>query len=110
MTLTQKQLRDLELIKTCPKTLRKQVLKKLPNRSVKAICECTHNVLKGNIPLSPYQKKSLKKYKNSLRKIGTKKGTLFSKKKLIIQQGGFLNILIPAALSVLTGLINGARY
>lgn len=110
MTLSKKQVRDLELIKTCPKALRKQILKTLPSRSVKAICECTLNVLKGNVPLSTYQKKSLSKYKTTLRKIGTKKGTLFHKKKLIVQQGGFLNILIPAALSVLTGLINGTRY
>lgn len=109
MTVTKKQLRDLELIKTCPKALRNELLKKLPSRSVKAICECTHNVLKGNVPLTSYQKKSLKKYKVPLRKIGTKKGTLFQKKKLIVQHGGFLNILIPAALSVLTGLINGVR-
>ena len=109
MTLTKKQLRDLQLIKTCPKALRKDLLKKLPSHSVKAICECTLNVLKGNVPLSTYQKKSLRKYKATLRKIGTKKGSLFHKKKLIIQSGGFLNILIPAALSVLTGLIHGVR-
>lgn len=110
MTLTKKQLHDLQLIKTCPKPLRKQFLKKLPSRSVKAICECTLNVLKGNVPLSPYQKRSLSKYKTTLRKIVTKKGSLFNKKKLIVQHGGFLNILIPAALTVLTGLINGVRH
>lgn len=109
MTLTKKQLRDLELIKTCPSALRKQLLKKLPPRSVKAICECSLNLLKGNIPVSSKQKKSLSKYKTTLRKIGTKMGSLFHKKKLIIQRGGFLNILIPAALSVLTGLIHGTR-
>lgn len=109
MTLTKKQLRDLEFIRTCPKALRKELLKKLPSRSVKAICECSLNVLKGNIPLSSKQKKSLNQYKSTLRKIGTKKGALFQKKKLIIQKGGFLNILIPAALSVLTGLIHGTR-
>lgn len=109
MTLSPKQVRDLKLIKTCPKALRKQLLKKLPSRSVKAICECSLNVLKGNVPLSTSQKRALSKYKTTLRKIGAKKGSLFHKKKLIVQQGGFLNFLIPAALSVLTGIINGAR-
>lgn len=109
MTLSKKQLRDLELIKTCPKQLRKQLLKKLPSRSVKAVCECTLNVLKGNVPLSAYQKRSLSKYKTTLRKIASKKGSLFNKKKLIVQKGGFLGILIPAALSVLTHLVNGIR-
>ena len=109
MTLSKAQLQDLKLIKNSPKALRKQLLKKLPRRAVKAICECTLNVLKGTVPLSSYQKKSLRKYKTTLRKIGSKKGSLFAKKKLIIQHGGFLNILIPAALSVLTGIINGIR-
>lgn len=109
MTVTKKQLRDLELIKTCPKALRKQLLKKLPPRSVKAICECSLNLLKGNIPISSKQKKSLSKYKTTLRKIGTKKGSLFQKKKLIIQHGGFLNILLPAAISLLSSLFHGAR-
>ena len=109
MTLTKQQLRNLELIKTCPKALRKHLLIKFPVRSVKAICECALNLLKGNIPVSPHQKRSLAKYKTSLRKIGTKKGNLYTKKKLIIQQGGFLNILIPSALSLLTSLIHGNR-
>lgn len=109
MTLTKQQVKDLELIKTCPKSLLKHLLNKLPLRSVTAICECTLNVLNGNIPLSSKQKRSLVKYKTALRKISTKKGSLFTKKKLIVQHGGFLNILIPAALTVLTSLINGNR-
>lgn len=109
MPLTEAQLQDLKLIKKCPKALRKQLLEKLPLRSVKAICECSLNVLKGNIPLTSQQKKSLSHYKSTIRKVGSKKGALFQKKRLIIQNGGFLNILIPAALSVLTGLIHGTR-
>lgn len=109
MTLSKKQVRDLQLIDTCPAPLRKHLLKKLPTRSVKAVCECSLNVLKGNIPLSSHQKKSLSKYKSTLRKIGNKKGSLLQKKKLIVQNGGFLNILIPAALTVLTSLIHGTR-
>ena len=109
MTLSKQQLKDLELLKTCPASLRKHLLKKIPNRCVKAICECTLNVLKGNVPLSKHQKKSLEKYKSTLRKIGSKKGSLFTKKKLIVQQGGFLNILIPAALTAISTLINRIR-
>lgn len=107
MTLKKQQLNELKLIHSCPKALRKHFLKKLPNRTVKTICECTLNLLKGNIPLSPAKKRTLAKYKTTLRKIGTQKGSLFTKKKLIVQHGGFLNILIPAALTVLTSLING---
>lgn len=109
MTLSKTHLSDLRLIEKCPKTLRKQLLKKLPIRAVKTICECCHNLLKGNIPLTPKQKKELVKHKTVLRKIAAKKGALYVKKKLIVQRGGFLNILIPAAIGTLSALINGAR-
>ena len=79
--LTKQQLKDLQLIQTCPKALRKNLLKKLPIRSVKAVCECTLNVLKGNVPLSIQQKRSLGKHKTTLRKIASKKGSLNTKKK-----------------------------
>ena len=107
MTLTRQQLKQIELIRVCPQKLRKNLLKKLPNTAHKAISECALNVLKGNIPLSTHQKKCLKKHKTILRKIGDKKTTLFKKKKLIIQQGGFLNILIPAVAALLPSIING---
>lgn len=109
MTLSKEQLRQLQLIKHCPEQLRKQLLKRLPSSAFKAICECTLNVLKGNVPLNKQQKKILQRYKNTLRQIGTKKGSLITKKKLIVQKGGFLNVLIPAALSAITSLINGIR-
>ena len=109
MTLTKQQLKDLQFIHTCPKPLRKHLLKKIPTRSVRTICECSLNVLKGNIPLTPSQKKSLAKYKTTLRKISSKKGSLSTKKKYIVQDGGFLSVLLPAAISVLTTLVNGAR-
>lgn len=109
MTLSKEQLRQLELLKICPQHLRKSLLKRLPSSCIKAICECTLNVLHGNVPLTKQQKNCLRKHKCTLRQIGNKKGSLFTKKKLIIQKGGFLNILIPAALTAISTLINGIR-
>ena len=109
MTLTQQQLRDLKLIQNCPAGLQKHLIKKLPLRCIKCICECSLNVLNGNIPISTQQKKRLGKYKTTLRKIANKKGSLSNKKKLIIQRGGFLNILIPAAISAISALIHGVQ-
>lgn len=107
MTLTSKQLRDLDLIHKCPKPLRKQLYKKINARTIKAISECCLNLLAGNIDLTAYQKKELKKHKHTLRHIAKKRNSLFSKKKLIIQKGGFLNFLIPAAISTISALIHG---
>lgn len=107
MTSTRQHVKNLQLIHSCPRALRKQLLKKLPSKIIKTICECSLNVLKGNIPISRYQKNQLGKHKTLLRKLATKKGSLYQKKRLIIQKGGFLNILIPAAVSALTSLIHG---
>lgn len=107
MSPTRKQVKDLQLIHSCPKAIRKQLLKKLSSKVVKTICECSLNVLKGNIPISHYQKKQLGKHKYLLRKLASKKGSLYQKKRLIIQKGGFLNILIPAAVTALSTLIHG---
>lgn len=109
MTLTKQQLKQLELLDVCPEKLRKGILEKLPNSGIKAICECSLNVLKGNVPLSERQKSCLSKHKNVLRRISNKKCPLHTKRKLIVQNGGFLNVLIPAALTAITGLINGFR-
>lgn len=107
MSLRRQQLQQLRLIQNCPIHLRKQLLKKLPLKTVKTICECVYNTLNGNVKLTPKQKNKLTKYKYTLRKLASKKLTLFNKKRLINQRGGFLNILIPAAVTAISSLING---
>lgn len=110
MTVSRQQLRQLELLNICPKKFRKHFLKKIPTSCVKALCECVHNLIIGNLPIKSQQKKCLQKHKTTLRKIASKKGSLFSKKKLIVQKGdGFLSILLPAAITAISSIINGAR-
>lgn len=105
MTLTNQQRRHLKLIERCPLKLRSNLLKKLPKSAIQAICECCLNVLKGNIALSAKQKSSLKKHKSTIRNLVHKKSSLFTKRKLLIQKGGFLSVLLPAAISAISGLV-----
>lgn len=86
------------------------LLRKCPNSIIKSVCECALNLLKGNVPLTKRQKNKLSPYKRTLRKLGDKKVPLFKKRRLLVQKGeGFLSVLIPAAISVLSSLIHGAR-
>lgn len=86
---------------------KKVLLRTCPNSLIKKICECIYNLLKGNIPLKARQKSKLSKYKKTLRQLSNKKLALFKKRRLLVQKGsGFLSLLIPAALSVLSGLIH----
>lgn len=109
MTLTKEQVQQLQLLHKCPQKLRKKLLQKIDIKCIKAICECCMNTLQGNVALTKGQKKFLSRHKTTLRKLQNRKVSLVKKRKLIVQKGGFLSVLIPAALSVITGLINGVR-
>ena len=70
---------------------------------IKALCECSLNILKGRIKLSPTQKKKLSRHKNNLRLLATKKSTLKHRKR-VLQKGGFLGALLGPVLGVLGSL------
>ena len=70
------------------------------------LCECAQNLLKGNVPLSKAQLKKLKQYRKEVRTLAQKR-TSQSKRKEILQKGGFLPALLaPIALTVLGTLLN----
>ncbi|GFU17786.1 uncharacterized protein TNCV_722031 [Trichonephila clavipes] len=73
----------LEQIKSIAKTKAKSVLlKKCSNSIIKSLCECSLNVLKGNVPLTKNQKIRLSPHKKSLRKLSDRKVPLYKKRKL----------------------------
>lgn len=85
---------------------KRKTLELADKSEVSCLCECVVNLLAGNIPLSTKQKNSLRKHKHILRKIGDKKRSIVSKKRVLIQSGGsFLLALLPAAISAITSLI-----
>src|SRR5579863_9485479 len=73
---------------------------------VKCICECSKNILCGNIPPTTLQKKSLAKRKNLLRQLSLKR-TSMKKRRHIIQNGGFLTALLGPIISVLGSIFGG---
>ena len=60
---------------------------------VYCICDCVHNILQGNIPVSEDEKELFKKHKEKLRKLVNKK-TSDREKKHLIQEGGLIIIII----------------
>jgi hypothetical protein len=94
-------LKSLAQAKTIPK--RRMLLALANTRQVKALQEITHNVLKRNVPLTRCQLKSLikGKYRKSIKEAGHPKATIARARKLFIQKGGFLQYILPAALSFL---------
>jgi hypothetical protein len=80
------------------------VMKTASPELVRLLCECCHNVLKGNVPLSTTQKRRLHRYKDSLREL-TRKRLSIKRRKAILQQGGFLGNLLAPIVTVLKGFL-----
>ena len=94
----------LRLLHKSKPSLVKVILKNASPDLVRALCECSLNVLKGNIKLNASQKTRLRRYKNILRKLATKKVAAKTRKRLL-QKGGFIGALLGPVLGVLGSLL-----
>lgn len=83
-------------------TQRKQVIHNAENDLIKCICECSLNILNGNLEVTTQQKNKLKKFKKVLRNLSASRGSVKRKKK-IIQKGGaaFLPLLLAPIIGEL---------
>lgn len=66
---------------------------------IKTLDECVIKTLNGKIKISKKDKFKLNRFKYSLRKI------LSRKKKILIQEGGFLQYILPSAIALITTFI-----
>lgn len=105
--------RNLHFLKTLKKAKKRQrtfLLKSASDDCVLCICDCANNVLRGNVRLKPKDKKALRRYKKALRALTQQRSAIKTKRKLLIQKGGFLLFLAPilsAAGGFLGGLFRG---
>jgi hypothetical protein len=63
------------------------------------------NFLKGNVPMKKSHLKGLKRYRGVLRKIAGKRTSLKKRKQFTVQSGGFLPLILSAAIPVISALI-----
>lgn len=89
-------------MKASPK-LRKAIIKFGDSELIKTICEIALNTVNGNNPICNKTKKKLKRYKNDIRGLASSKRSEKSKRKILMQKGGFLPILIGSVLSGIIG-------
>jgi hypothetical protein len=92
------------LQKASPKQ-RKAIIATGSQDLILCISEIVDNVLKGNVKLSPKQKKQLSRYKAILRQLGNKKLKATIRRKLLVQKGGFLSALLGPVIGIAAGLI-----
>jgi len=93
--------------KYCTKSNQRDIIKRAKAPLINKICECVLNILNGKVKISDDDLKKLEPYKKTFRKLLEKKTKLANKKKLIIQRGGFLQIILPlitAAIDLFSNL------
>ena len=96
------QLHFLHILKSAKPQARRLLLASADDEFIKALFECAINTLNGNHKLNEEEKSKLSKYKSRLRALVNPKVTFKSKRKLLIQKGGFI---VPLLTSILSGVI-----
>ena len=94
----------LKVLAKCKAKQRKALLQNISPGLLKCLCECSLNVLKGNVKLTSSQKQLLRRHRKVLRSLADRKTTVKRKKQLLVQKGGFLPALLGPILSTLAGL------
>lgn len=93
----------LHVLKNCKPCIRKNILQNGSGDLIKTLCEVCLNVLNGNAKISKNSKNNIRKYKKVLRQLAKPNDRLSSKRKILIQKGGFLPALLTAVLSGIVG-------
>lgn len=107
MSRINKNIHLLKTLSVCKPCVRKNLLEKASKESIASVCEIIDNLLHNNIPIPAELKEKLRKHKSVLRRL-IKKSKLTEKKRILIQQGGFLQYIIPAAITALGSIISDA--
>lgn len=105
METVEKNLENLKKLSCCKKKSRDKLIKYCKKDLILAINECIFNTLNGNIHLDLRSKEKLRRHKYRLRKILNNK-KIKKKKDLIIQNGGFLQSLLPSAIFLITTILD----
>ena len=100
-----KQIDFLKVLNKASAKQRQGIIEGANNELIKAICECALNCLKGNVPLTPAQKKKLIRHKGKLRSLANKKCPIAKKKAILKQKGGFFSALLGPLIAGIASLI-----
>jgi|GEM_PF-7030264 len=94
----------LNRVHKCKNKERKTLIKNASRDNIDALSEIALNTLLGNVPLKTEEKQKLKRHRDKIRKLAHRKTSTKKKKILLVQQGGFLPLLLTPILSALGGL------
>jgi hypothetical protein len=89
--------------------LRKKILIEIADDCLyKALNEIAVNTISKKVPLNRATKTKLRKYKTHIKALASKTKNKRLQKKLVVQSGGFLPLLVPAVASILGSVLSAA--
>ncbi len=100
--------KNIDLLKVLSKSdsrLRKAILANAGTDTVRCICDCTHNVLNGNLKLTPKQRRNLTRHRAALRQLTNKSVGIEQKRKLLVQRGGLVSAVLAPILAIAASLL-----
>ena len=92
----------LKFLSSCDTPTAKAIIKSSKGDFINCISDVCHNILKGNLKISPTEKSKLQRHRSIIRKIADRKTTQ-KHKRLLIQRGGFLGALLSPLLKLFVG-------
>ena len=99
----EKYIDHLKLLHT-NKKLRSAIVENSNQGLILCLCECVENILNGNVSLTTKQRAQLKSYAKVLRQIRDKGVKVETKRRLLVQKGGFLTALLAPIIAGLAGI------
>jgi len=91
----------------CNHQYRKNLIKQATPEQIACICEATLNVVNKNVPISDAKIRKLKPYQRVIKKISFEKIPLEKKRKILVQKGGFLPVILSTVLGILANKLFG---
>jgi hypothetical protein len=108
-TIVKKKLHCLHVLQSASPKLRKAILENADPELVRAIAECCINFLYNKLKVPNDSLRKLRQKRTVIRELAHPKTSIAKKKKLLVQSGGgFLSLLLPAAITLIGSLINKA--
>jgi hypothetical protein len=95
----------LKLLVDSKPSVKKRLINSADADLICTICECADNTLRGNVSLTPLQKRRLTRHKKILRRLARRGDSWKAKKRAVVQVGsGFFPALLAPIISGIASL------
>lgn len=102
---TSEKIAYLRLLQKATPRQRKALIQASDANQLHLIGECCKNFINGTYKTPLSTLRTLKRHKNTIRLLAKKNTSSAQRKKLLVQKGGFLSLLLPGAISLLGSLL-----